>query len=792
MIRSIENRFRNFVSIVLAVVLLLLLGGLTIISMQRAREQAETGLASLAEMNALALAKPVWDFDRSSVNTIAQRIIIEPDIARVVIADKTGAIAISMNEPGLSDQAALRLPSLTRPIAYKTLSTYEEIGALKLFFHRPGLLSGFSHTELLTLSIFVLGILMLFAASIAIHRHLIIRPLRSLTDAMETTRRLGYRQRVTPHSNDEFAKIARSFNEMQDKLEQEEQLLQQAHRRASDLYNLTPAMQFSSTMTGVISAVSDYWLVATGYRRNAVIGRPFAELVVEADRDIYRRRLTNHRIGEPAQNTTLRLLKANGDILDVLIVETAVSTINGGVEMLSVMTDITELRRSEARIEHQAVTDYLTGLLNRVGFEEALDYAISDADHTTRLACLYIDLDRFKSINDSHGHSAGDELLRAFCARLEPIFARARLAARLGGDEFAIVIAGKDVIDDARRTAAQILSACDEDFAAGDIMVSTSVSIGIALYPNDALTRRELLRRADLAMYQQKRLGRDGVSFFHPNMLQRARERAMIEVDIADGLANGWFEPFFQPIIALATGRIIGFEALMRLRHPQKGILSPGNFVEVAEETLLIDDIGRQILEKALTRFPLIAAKLPPGQCRIAVNFSPLQLTAETADFVSEKLEESGVAPEMLTIEITEAVFLEDHPSVRSALEQLRSSGCIIALDDFGTGFSSLSYLNRFHVDVIKIDKSFTTASTDPDPLISARSQRLIEGIAAISQKMECHMIAEGVETAEQAALVHRIGIQSAQGFLYARPMSLADTLAFLEREAPGGILKSH
>ncbi|WP_176085468.1 GGDEF and EAL domain-containing protein [Martelella sp. HB161492] len=789
MIRSIENRFRNVVSIVLAVVLLLLLGGLTIISMQRAREQSANRLASLAEMNVLALAKPVWDFDRPSVEAIAQRILSEPDIARVEISGKVGSVAVRLSAPGAGEDV-LHLPSVTRPIVYKTLSAYEEIGVLRLYFHRPGLLSGFSHTELLTLLSFVIGILMLFAASIAVHRRLIIRPLRALTEAMEATQRLGYRQRVTPRSNDEFAMLAQSFNDMLDKLEQEEQALQQAHRRASDLYNLTPAMLFSSTMSGAISAVSDYWLLVTGYRRNTVIGRAFSEFVVEADRDICSQRLTDYRIGEPAQNTTLRLIKANGDILDVLIVETAVSTINGGVEMLSVMTDITELRRSEARIEHQAVTDYLTGLLNRVGFEEGLDHAITNADHTTRLACLYIDLDRFKSVNDSYGHSTGDELLRAFCARMEPIFARARLAARLGGDEFAIVIAGKDAIDDARRTAMQILSACDEDFAAGDIMVSTSVSIGIALYPNDALTRRELLRRADLAMYQQKRLGRDGLSFFHPNMLQRARERAMIEIDIADGLANSWFEPFFQPIVALDSGRIIGFEALMRLRHPQKGVLSPASFVEVAEETLLIDDIGRQILEKALARFPMIAAKLHPGQCRIAVNFSPLQLTAETAEFVSEKLRESGVAPETLTIEITEAVFLEDRPSVRSALEQLRTEGCIIALDDFGTGFSSLSYLNRFHVDVIKIDKSFTSASTDPDPQIGARSQRLIEGIAAISQKMECHMIAEGVETAEQAALARRIGIQYAQGFLYARPMSLADTLLFLEREAPDGIVR--
>lgn len=460
---------------------------------------------------------------------------------------------------------------------------------------------------------------------------------------------------------------------------------------------------------------------------------------------------------------------------------TQAMTSHQAVSSLSVMTDVTELKQSEVRNHHQAISDYLTGLLNRQGFETVLDEKIDEADKIgTPVACLFVDLDRFKAINDNHGHAAGDSVLRQFADRLTPLLRPSDVASRLGGDEFALLLTGADAEQRALAMCDHLVDLVEEPFQTESTTVRLSASIGLACYPHHAMTAADLLQKSDLAMYARKRDGKNGARVYDPAMLDKTRERAEIESDIELALAARWFEAHFQPIVDIATGRTTGFEALMRLRHPRKGLLSPAAIISVAEENGTIGAIGNMVLENALDNLQRLSALPGMANTYVAVNFSPLQFEPSLPLRLASLMDRRGIHPSRLVVEITEAVLMHDNPQIRTILNQLHDCGFRIALDDFGTGYSSLSYLSRFPVDIVKIDQSFTRSLAEPMSEIGDRSRMLIEGIAAISHKMNAKVVAEGVETAEQHRLLAEIGIDYAQGYHFARPQAISDLLSAL------------
>ncbi|MGV1752218.1 EAL domain-containing protein [Agrobacterium sp. CG674] len=786
MTHSVESRF---IAIVSGALLALVAPLFTILLMLSHHESIATQrdrLEILLVANSQALGRPLWDLDDETINQITGTLVTDPAVYMVKVRDTLGHLDITQTAGSV---ASGDTSSISRDIAYKNLDGETKVGTITVFFQNVGLFNSLSNIELAFISIFILAIFTLFTAAIIGNRLMVMKPLLRLTAAIEATRRLGSRHHVDWRSKDEMGRLARSFNEMQIQLEREEQEIKKAHLRTTEIYNRTPAMLFSLDPADRIAAVSDYWVEATGYQREDVLGRSFAELIVPEDRARFVLRKHHEATADTSAGSselTLHFQCGDGRHMDVLIAEKTLDLGDGHhrSEGLSVMTDVTELRRSEQRNRLQAISDHLTGLFNRQGFEAILDEKILDADaNNTELACLFIDLDRFKMINDNLGHAAGDAVLRTFVDRLKGLLTPLDTASRLGGDEFAILLTGPMADGRASKLCDAICSIFDTPFDAVGHNVRLSASIGLALYPTHAKTASELLQNADMAMYSKKRAGKNGAQMFDPSIMSQARERADIEQDVEQALEGDWLEAHFQPIRNLTNGETVGFEALMRLNHPRKGILSPAAIINVAEENGTIRRIGTAILEHALRDLAAISHVPAYFNAYVAVNFSALQFEPGLPTRIAGLLYRYGILPNRLVVEITEAVLMHDDPQIRAVLSAIRELGCRIALDDFGTGYSSLSYLNRFPIDIIKIDQSFTRSIRDEVAEISHRSRMLVEGINAISHRMNCIVIAEGIETAEEEAMLKDIGVDCGQGYLYARPQPISTFMAAFEQQ---------
>lgn len=782
MAHSVESRFIAIVSGALLTVVAPLFTLLLTLSYNEAIRNQRNHLEILLSTNSQALARPLWDLDDDTINQITGTLVSDPMIRMVEVKDTSGQLDLvqTAGSDFVQDTA-----STTREVTYKTAKGTVTVGQLTVFYDDVSLLTSLSHTELAFITIFVFAVLAVVLAAIAGNRFMVIRPLMRLTAAIEATRRLGSRHHVDWRSRDEIGRLAKSFNEMQTQLENEEQEIKRAHQRKKDIYNRTPAMLFSLDSQDLIAAVSDYWVQATGYDRARILGLNFADLIHPDDRALFHER----RSVRPAPDTantgiTVRFHRADGGVMDALILEKALDSSDPSHQStcLCVMTDVTELRQSEKRNRQQAISDHLTGLFNRQGFEAILDTQIRDADRNgSELACLFIDLDRFKAINDNLGHAAGDAVLREFTMKLEPLLTQSDSASRLGGDEFAILLAGNRVEDRARAFCEQICMLLDTPFEIEGTSVRLSASIGMAVYPLHASSASELLQNADMAMYTRKRTGKNGSQIFDPSIMDQAREHAELERDMAQALSEGWFDAYFQPIHDLANGGTAGFEALLRLKHPEKGLLSPAAIIRLAEENGTINRIGNVILDKSIGNLARLSRLPGMEETYVAVNFSPLQFGPGLPTRIAGLLHRHRIRPGRLIVEITEAVIMKDDPQIRAILDAIHQLGCRIALDDFGTGYSSLSYLSRFPVDIVKIDQSFTRSICDDAPEIRQRNRMLVEGIAAISHKMNCTVIAEGVETDEQKQLLATIGADYGQGYLFARPQPIDQLIAAME-----------
>ncbi|MDQ0423168.1 diguanylate cyclase (GGDEF)-like protein/PAS domain S-box-containing protein [Peteryoungia aggregata LMG 23059] len=773
MTRSVESRFLAIVGITISILVVPLFALFLSLATERASSELQQNLEILIAANAQALAKPLWDFDQESVEQITATIVSNATVSRVNVKDMSGGIAVSM--PALPKWPKNGLESISREIFYRAVEGPKLVGTITIYYSRIDMFSSLRQAEVMLIGIFMLAVMGVVGAAVAGNRLMVMKPLLKLTAAIEATRRLGSRHHVDWQSNDEIGRLARSFNAMQIKLEQEEGELRLAHRRSTDIYNTTPAMLFSLDEEDRITGVSDYWLVATGYQRHEIIGRKFIELVPTEARADYLEGKKTRSIADVLEATT-RFACADGTVMDVLIAE-ADRKIEGAEEdlSLSVMTDVTALKQSEERNHRQAITDHLTGLRNRKGFETALDGEIAATDAAgEELACIFVDLDRFKWINDNLGHQAGDLVLCRFVERMKERLPKGAVAARLGGDEFAVLLRGRNIETVATELSHSLCDIFVEPMAIESSTVRLSASIGIALYPRHAANAAELLQKSDMAMYSKKRDGKNGAQLYDPQIQDHTRRRAEIERDIEEGLAEDWFDAFFQPIVEVGTGRTVGYEALMRLVHPERGIVPPAELIGVAEETGAISRLGGQVLEKALSNLARLSAMTGDHDAYLAVNFSPLQFDASLPVRLAALSAHFDIAPSRIVIEITEATLLHDNPQIRTILDEFNHHGYRLALDDFGTGYSSLSYLNRFPVDIVKIDQSFIRSLTEDEPELRHKSRMLVEGITAISHKMQCTVVAEGIETEEQRHILEEFGVDYGQGYHFARPQALS------------------
>jgi len=435
---------------------------------------------------------------------------------------------------------------------------------------------------------------------------------------------------------------------------------------------------------------------------------------------------------------------------------------------VATVEDITERTRIDRRIAHMAHYDALTDLPNRVLFRERLDHGLRTLSPGRQLAVLYIDIDEFKRINDSLGHPVGDELLKAVAGRLRACVAAEDVVARLGGDEFAIIQAGVTDQTDTMDLITRIYHAIREPFECFGHLLTTDASIGIAMAPQDGTDLDHLLKNADLAMYEAKADGRRTYRFFEAGMGARVHALRTLEFDLRQAIANGGseFEIVYQPLVGLKDDRITGCEALLRWNHRVRGLISPVEFIPVAEETGMINALGEWVLNQACQE-----AAAWPNEIKVAVNVSPVQFRSPAFSLkVAMALSTSGLPAKRLELEITEAVLIRDDDAALAMLYHLRGLGVRMALDDFGTGYSSLSYLQRFPFDKIKIDRAFIKDVAEPNG-----SASIVQAVVNIAAARAMTTTAEGVETEAQLAALRRLDCTEMQGYLFSKPLAAAD-----------------
>jgi diguanylate cyclase (GGDEF)-like protein/PAS domain S-box-containing protein len=621
------------------------------------------------------------------------------------------------------------------------------------------------------LKLTILGVLLTLPLIFAIRwlARRLTAPLRQLTQFVSDindTHDLS--KRLELHANDEIGILATNFNDMTARLASG----MRAHRdaearlRATIDNALDAVVQMNSE--GIVTGWNDQAVSIFGWTRIEAVGHLLHEMIIPPQ---YR---DNHVHGMQQY-----LLSGHGPILNSRIeitglhrdghefpVELAITTIkvDNQHEFSAFIRDITTKKKSEELIWKQANFDKVTELPNRHMFHDRLEQEIKKAHRArVQMALFFIDLDRFKEINDTLGHDMGDILLMETSRRIR--------------DEFTVILSEISATNNIERLARSILDILAEPFQLGDEVAYISASIGITLYPNDATTVEELLKNADQAMYVAKGQGRNQYSYFTAALQDAAQERRRITHDLRGALAANQFMVYFQPILDLATGRIQKAEALLRWQHPIRGMVDPAEFIQLAEETGLIHEIGDWVFKEA-ARWAKRWSDQFGNDFQVGVNVSPVQFLSEelSCDAWSAYLQSIDLAGKHMVIEITEGLLLKAAVGVTDKLFKFRDAGIQVAIDDFGTGYSSLSYLKKFDIDYLKIDKSFVdNLETDVNDMA------LSEAIIVMAHKLGIEVIAEGIETEAQRKLLSQAGCNYGQGYLFSKSLSAEKFEAFLK-----------
>jgi diguanylate cyclase (GGDEF)-like protein/PAS domain S-box-containing protein len=556
-------------------------------------------------------------------------------------------------------------------------------------------------------------------------------------------------------------------------------LRQRAQMRAEEIlsdYEETGQGWFWETdRRGAITYLSSSVAKILGRDRDELVGRPLAELFDLAERSGEGERTLTFHLSARSAFSELAVRAACKDEARWWSVNgrPTYDTFDNFQGFRGSGTDLTEKRRSEENASRLAQYDSLTGLSNRLRMSQSLEKILSAPNPAQRECCVFlIDLDRFKQVNDTLGHPAGDALLKQVAQRLERTVGKYGRVGRLGGDEFKVVLPGKIVRDKLGALANQLIETLSQPYSIDGSRVMIGASLGIALAPEDGMTSEALIRNADLALYAAKDRGRGCYHFYAADLHSDAEERRKLEEELRDAVTTGALELYYQPVVQTSTERITGFEALLRWNHPEKGWISPAKFIPIAEDTGLIAPIGEWALRKACSDLASW-----PENVRVAVNVSAIQFANPSLPtVVTGAIAHAQISPDRLELEITESVFLNNDDGTDAMFKALKGIGVRLALDDFGTGYSSLGYLKTAPFDKIKIDQGFVRGATQP----GSRNGAIIASIVSLAEALNMETTAEGVETLDELDLVRMLGCSHVQGYIYERPLSPVDALARL------------
>jgi diguanylate cyclase (GGDEF)-like protein/PAS domain S-box-containing protein len=558
-----------------------------------------------------------------------------------------------------------------------------------------------------------------------------------------------------------------------------EAALRESEERYRELFENANDIVYTHDLAGNFTSLNQTGERVTGYTRTEACALNIAQVVAPEHLGRAREMIGRKQVeGEPTVYQ-LEIIAKDGRRVPLEISTCLVRRDGRAVGVQGIARDITERRQAEERLRQHALSDALTGLPNRLLLTDHLQLAVEQCKRNPahRFAVLFLDLDRFKMINDSLGHTVGDQLLVAIARQLEGCLRGGDTVARMGGDEFAILLNDIAHFDDAIRVAERVLHDLKLPFNLDGHEVFTTASIGIALSNNGYETAEAVLRDADIAMYRAKADGKARYEVFDMVMHARVVALLQLENDLRRAIERAEFCLHYQPIVSLADGRVAGFEALVRWQHPERGLTGPTEFIPLAEETGLIIPLGRWVLRAACEQMRRWQALAPAcGPLKVSVNISGRQFAqGDLCAQIEQALAAADFDPRCLQLEITESVLMENAQTIVPALTRLRELGVELALDDFGTGYSSLSYLRRFPIQTLKIDRSFV-ARDDPE------NAEIVRTIILLARNMGKDAVAEGVETPAQLATLRALDCPYAQGYLFSRPQDAAAIERLLTR----------
>jgi len=759
--------------------------------------QVREPMSQSADMLAQTMSVALWNVDRAVANQTVQAVMRNPDVVRVAVTDEVGNSFVDVDMPArrlglvLQDKRPVQLGDRV-------------IGQVMIEMSTARVNSDLFADFLKLVGALVAQVVISFVLILLLFEYRVVRPLRFLQRATERLASGDLKQAVKLRRVDEIGSLAQGLDDMRAELGallaerdshnanlqlelnerlKAEQALRTTEAKFTAIFQTAPlAMIVARIEDGfVIADVNDIGLQQFEVKRADVVQGNAGAFSIWKD---------------PADSETLiKIVREKGAVdgfeawmrcgygEKFMLCQISGRLINLGNDPLLILAleDITERKFSEAVIWNQANFDRLTGLPNRHMFQDRLEQAIIKANRAgTRVGLMFLDLDRFKEVNDTLGHEMGDDLLKQAAHRLRSRVRLSDTVARMGGDEFTIILDEIGDSGDVTRIAQNILQTMTEPFHLGAEVAFISSSIGITFYPEDATEIATLLKNADQAMYAAKAAGRNTFNHFMPSMQLAAQTRMRLVNDLRGALAAGQFHVYYQPIVDTRSGTIHKAEALIRWLHPVHGLVSPASFIPLAEETRMIVEIGDWVFREAARQAAQWRKTYVPD-FQVSINVSPLQFRDEGSAQAGwlAYLDTLGLPGQSVAVEITEGLLLDADAEITDQLLAFRDAGITVSLDDFGTGYSSLSYLKRFDIDFLKIDRSFVhNMATDANDLA------LCDSIIVMAHRLGLQVIAEGVETREQHELLRAAGCDYVQGFLFAKPLPVKEFEALLAAKA--------